>query len=150
MDKGKFDLSKLDKRSYDLGMVFAFTECVASGVKKIGLSPPQTEEEFKNIIDEIKTIAHEFRVTIYVDRDFLETLLFDPDYTRDKIVIHIAENQRVIDEYLALKRKKKLHESRGTLTREIKENITYNLGKLLSYSDEAIEQLIKNPRFSNN
>ena len=36
----------LDKRSFVLGMVTAFSECVAGGCKRLALSPPLTEAEY--------------------------------------------------------------------------------------------------------
>jgi hypothetical protein len=148
MTTQRFDTSKLDKRTFDLGMIYAFTECVASGVKKIGLSPPQTEKELKSIINEVKLITGEYNVTYYVDNDFLETLLFNPEYTRGKTVIHLAENSKAVQDYKALKEEKNEHIQNGTLTKKVEEIIAWKLGKLLSYSDEAINNLISNPRFT--
>jgi hypothetical protein len=144
----KFDTGQLDKRSYDLGMIYAFTECVSSGVKRIGLSPPQTEKELERIIDDVKLITAEYNITYYVDHDFIETLLFNPDYTRGKIVIHLSENQQTVNEYKALKNEKINHAKNGTLTKKVEKEIARKLGKLLSYSDEAINHLISNPRFA--
>ena len=58
----RFDLDKLDRRSYNLGMIYAFAEVVGSGVKRIGLSPPLTEEVIDNLSD-LAGIETIFRVT---------------------------------------------------------------------------------------
>jgi hypothetical protein len=143
----KFDESNLDKKSFQLGMIYAFAEVVGSGVKRLGLSPPLTEEEYEDIIKDAKAIAKEYNVVLYTDRNFLETLLFNPEYTRNKTVIHLAESQETIDEYLQLKeRKRKLIES-GELTKPLEEEIARGLGALLSYSEDAIEKLLEKPRF---
>ena len=148
MSTQRFDTSKLDKQTFDLGMIYAFTECVASGVKKIGLSPPQTEKELESIIEDVKLITGEYSVTYFVDHDFLETLLFNPEYTRGKIVIHLAENLKAVQDYKALREEKNKHVKNGTLTKKVEETIAWRLGKLLSYSDEAIKNLLSNPRFT--
>jgi hypothetical protein len=77
-----------------------------------------------------------------VDDDFLETRLFDPEHTRGKRVIHIASEQATIDEYKALREEKRRCAEEGTLTDEVEIEIARGLGRLLSYSDEAIEKLL--------
>jgi hypothetical protein len=143
----RFDLDKLDRRSYNLGMIYAFAEVVGSGVKRLGLSPPLTEEEYESVIDDTRLIADEYGVTLHTDRDFLETLLFNPEYTRGRIVIHLADSGETLDEYLRLKERKRRLKEAGELTRAKEEEIARGLGALLSYSEEAIERLLEKPRF---
>jgi hypothetical protein len=142
-----FDSGKLDRRSYNLGMIYAFAEAVGSGVKRLGLSPALTEEDYEEVIDDTRLIAEEYGVTLHTDRGFLETLLFNPEYTRDKIVIHLAESKETLDEYLRLKERKRRLEESGKLNRIQEEEIARGLGALLSYSEEAIERLLEKPRF---
>jgi len=143
----RFDLDKLDRRSYNLGMIYAFAEVVGSGVKRLGLSPPLTEEEYESVIDDTRLIADEYGVTLHTDRDFLETLLFNPEFTRGKIVINLANSRETLDEYLRLKERKRRLEESGGLTRMKDEEIARGLGALLSYSEEAVERLLEKPRF---
>jgi hypothetical protein len=143
----RFESRKLDRRSYNLGMIYAFSEVVGSGVKRLGLSPPLTEEEYMDVIDDTRLIAEEYGVTLHTDRDFLETLLFNPEYTRGRIVIHLADSRETLDEYLRLKERKRKLEESGELTRMNEEQIARGLGGLLSYSEEAIDRLLENPRF---
>ncbi len=42
----------LDRRSFILGMITAFSECVAGGCKPLALSPPLTKEDYDAIFDE--------------------------------------------------------------------------------------------------
>lgn len=142
-----FDSSKLDRRSYNLGMIYAFAEVVGSGVKRLGLSPPLTEEEYMEVIDDTRLISEMYGVTLHTDREFLDTPLFNPRYTRGKIVIHLANSRETVDEYLRLKEWKKRLEASGELNRAKEEEIARRLGALLSYSEEAIEMLLENPRF---
>lgn len=146
-DDDKFDPSKLDARSYQLGMIYAFAEMVSSGCKRMALSPALTEHQLESIIHQARQIAREYDLILDVDNDFLTTKLFNPEYTRGKIVIHIAAEQAVIDEYKALKEYKKRHVENGTLTNEIEVDIAWKLGRLLSYSDEVIKDLLIKPRF---
>ncbi len=143
----KLDLDKLDKRSYNLGMIYAFAEVVGSGVKRLGLSPPLTTEEYNAIIDDVKLVAEEYGVTLHTDNDFLETLLFNPEFTRNKIVIHLADSKETLNEYLQLKERKKTLMKQDELTKEMEEEIARSLGSLLSYSKEIVDDLLTNPRF---
>ncbi|MBD3205584.1 hypothetical protein GF319_04455 [Candidatus Bathyarchaeota archaeon] len=143
----EFNVDKLDKHSFYLGMIYAFAEVVGSGVKRLGLSPPLDEEEYKELIEDTRIIAYEYGVEIYTDKDFLETLLFNPEYTRDKTVIHLADSSATLEEYMKLKEHKKRLEESGELNSKHEEEIARRLGRLLSYSDEIIENLIEKPRF---
>ena len=44
--------SGLDQRSFILGMITAFCECVAGGCKRLALSPPLRREEYEQIAEE--------------------------------------------------------------------------------------------------
>ncbi len=143
----RFDIDRLDRRSYNLGMIYAFAEVVGSGVKRLGLSPPLTEDEYDAVIDDTRLIAEEYGVTLHTDRDFLETLLFNPEYTRGRTVIHLADSGETLDEYLRLKERKRRLEESGELTRMKEEEIARGLGALLSYSEETVDGLLEKPRF---
>ena len=144
---GRFDSGTLDTRSYNLGMIYAFAECVGSGVKRLALSPAMTEVQLEEIEGDLHLITEEYGLVLHVDRDFLETRLFNPEYTRGRVVVHIAAEQGTIDEYLGLKESKARHEDAGTLTDDVEVEVAWRMGRLLSYSDEAIEGLLRNPRF---
>lgn len=138
-----FDSSKLDWISYNLGVIQGFSECVGAGVKKLALSASMSREQYESVIENVKLIAKDNYSKIYVDENFLETLLFPVEYTRGKIVIHIFKDQEINEEYLKLKEKKKKHELDGTYTMEVQREIAWAFGKLLSYSDEAIKRRYK-------
>jgi len=147
MTDDRFDPNSLDTRSYNLGMVYAFAECVGSGVKRLALSPPLSRGEFEVIIEDVERIAREYDVTLHVDEEFLGTKLFNPEFTRGKIVIHLAEDEATVDVYRALKEMKREHLEAGTLNDEVETEVAWGLGRLLSYSDDAIRELLENPRF---
>ena len=143
----RFDSGVLDQRSYQLGMIYAFAEMVGSGVKRLALSPALTEDQFEDIIREVQLIAEEYNLVLHEDRDFLETRLFNPEYTKSKMVIHLVAERTTIDEYESLKERKRGHLEAGTLTEEAELEIARGLGLLLSYSEESIRHLLEKPRF---
>jgi hypothetical protein len=146
-DVEHFDSNELDQVSYHLGVVFAFAEIVGSGVKRLALSSPLTLEQYDEIIDRVRILAQEYGAVLYVDDDFLKTKLFNPDYTRGKRVIHIARDQETVEAYKALRERKRLHLAEGTLTDEVETVVAWEMGRLLSYSDDAIRGLLVKQRF---
>ncbi|MGD2142282.1 MAG: hypothetical protein PVH79_02235 [Candidatus Bathyarchaeota archaeon] len=143
----RFDPSDLDERSYYLGMIYAFAEVVASGCKKLALSPALTPEQLEYIWEDSVLIVREYDILLEIDEDFLTTRLFNPEYTDGKIVIHIAAERRTLDEYKRLKKLKERRLSEGKLDEEAELELAWGLGKLLSYSDAAIKALLEKPRF---
>lgn len=139
----KFDRSKLDWKSYQLGVISAFAEVVDNGCKRLALSSPMTREQFESVIDDARLIAGERGLILYVDDDFLETILFDHEPIRGKTVIHILAEQATVDEYLGLKEKKRRHAEAGTLTGDVEHEVAWGLGRLLSYDDDSIKRLLK-------
>ena len=127
--------------SYYAGSAFTASEFVSAGCKKIAISPTYTEEELNILLEPSKMAAAEYKIPYYVERDFLTTKLFNPSLTDGKIVILFAQNMTILEEYFALKAKKKDAVENGTY-HEIENEIAWKFGKLLSYSDEKINELI--------
>ena len=142
-----FDSSPLDQRSFQLGMIYAFAEIVSSGCKRLALSPALTLDEFVILWDDVQKISKEFGLKLMIDDDFMTTKLFNPEYTKGKRVIHIAVDQETLDEYQNLKELKMSSIEKRSLTEEIELELAWGMGKLLSYSDKAIEGLLEKPRF---
>lgn len=120
----RFPPADVETRSFYLGMIYAFIEVVASGCKRLALSPPMTAEEMREVSESALAIAAEYGVLTHADDDCLETRLFNPAFTRDKHVLLFVADRATRDEYLA----------RG-------------FGRLLSYSEEAVAGLLEKPRF---
>ena len=49
-------MQDLDKRSFILGMVTAFSECVAGGCKRLALSPPLTRDDYEMVKEDACSI----------------------------------------------------------------------------------------------
>jgi len=137
------DERNIDWRSYQLGVISAFAEVVDNGCKRLALSSPMTREQFDSVIDDIREIAANRGLILYVDGDFLETILFDHEPIRGKTVIHIVAEQATVDEYLGLKEKKRKHREAGTLNQEVELEGAWGLGHLLSYDDDSIKRLLE-------
>jgi hypothetical protein len=134
---------EIDWRSYQLGVIAAFAEVVDNGCKRLALSSPMTGEQFDSVIEDAREIAAKRDLILYVDDDFLETILFDHEPIRGKTVVHIVADQATVDEYLGLKEKKRGHAEAGTLTDDVEHEVAWGLGRLLSYDDDSIKRLLE-------
>ncbi len=86
-----------DKRSFILGMITAFSECVAGGCKRLALSPPLTEEEYRAVAEEACALIEKHGLLHYHEdnRDLPEDRRFH--------WILIFARQETIDRYLLLR-----------------------------------------------
>jgi len=141
-----FPPADVETRSFYLGMIYAFVEVAASGCKRLALSPPMTAEELCEASGSALAIAAEYGVLTDTDDDCLQTRLFNPAFTRGKHVILFAADRAALVEYRALKEMRARSLADGSLA-DVEEQIARRFGRLLSYSDEAVEDLLKRPRF---
>lgn len=141
-----FPPTDLHPRSFHLGMIYAFIEVVASGCKRLALSPPMTADELDQVREGALEIAAEYGVVTLVDAECLVTRLFNPEFTEGKHVILFAAEQAIFDEYLALKDRRGRCLADGSLPQN-EEEIARRFGRLLSYSEKSIDGLLEQPRF---
>ncbi len=87
----------MDRRSFILGMITAFSECVAGGCKRLALSPPMTKEDYAMVAEEARELIGKHGLISYHEKnaDLPETERFE--------WLLIAARQEIIDEYLALR-----------------------------------------------
>jgi len=128
--------------SYLVGINTSFCEVVSAGCKKLALSSTLDEEQYNAIWAATQKVAKEYIVQLYVERDLLTTILFPRDIAKNKIVILMARDNNVINEYKEIKALKERHQENGTLTRETEKEIAHRFGALLSYDEESIKRLI--------
>jgi len=133
---------EMDSRSYQLGVIAAFSEVVAVGVKKLALSAPLTPEEMAQLLPDAERIAKENGASISLEKDFLVTDLFPEDITAGKQVLLIFLDP-IKDEYLALKSEKEDLIAKGQYQGEARTNIARQMGRLLSYPEERIENMLE-------
>ena len=127
--------------SYYAGTISTSAEFVSYGCKKLALSTTLSDEELSVLLPHAQKKADEFGIPIYVEKDLLVTKLFNPLIAQGKTVILFAYNRDVLDEYFAIKafRNKSIEE--GKLA-DMEEEIAWRFGRLLSYTDDAIERLL--------
>ena len=88
----------MDRKSFILGMITAFCECVAGGCKRLALSPPLRREDYDAISFQAYEIIDKHGLLHYHETN--------PDMPQDKRFewILIAGKQETIEQYLSLRR----------------------------------------------
>ncbi|MBM3291262.1 hypothetical protein FJY84_01130 [Candidatus Bathyarchaeota archaeon] len=135
-------LKNFDVYSYYLGINVGFAEVVGAGCKKLALSTPLNEQELNVLLKPTEMAAEDYNAKIFVEKDFLITKLFPENLTKGKNVIFIAANNSVLNDYHNLKQIKAKAIKENNLS-QVEDDIAWQFGKLLSYSEEKIGKLIK-------
>lgn len=130
---------KIDRLSFNLGMINCFVEMVACGVKRLAISPPIRPEEYPQISKGSDRIAENFGVKSYLETSLLITDLQPAEFTAGKWSILYYEEDGIIRAYLDLKNKKEELEKAGRFQGEERKDISRAFGRLLSYPEDKIE-----------
>ncbi len=88
---------QLEKKSFILGMITAFCECVAGGCKRLALSPPMTAHDMEDVGGEALELIGRHGLIAY--REGNPDL---PEAERFEWLL-IAARQETIEEYLSLR-----------------------------------------------
>lgn len=132
----------IDQRSYNLGIMGGFAEVVRLGVKKLALSEVMTPEEMDDVMDDARVIARRNQVQMWRETDFLVTDLYPADVAAGKHVLLIYTGD-TLDQYLALKADKARLVAAGEYEGAAREDIARRFGRLLSYPESVIDELLE-------
>ncbi len=136
-------MKKLDRYSYQCGVIDAFNEVVRAGVKRIALSHPvDTKEEAMELIPFSQQICQQYGNHFYLEESPLLTDLFPISLNKGKYNIIYYRQEEDIRQYLALKKRKQQLLEQQAYQGEARRQIAVEYGKLLSYSPEAIERYL--------
>jgi hypothetical protein len=136
---------KMDRVSFELGMINCFVEMVACGVKKLAISPPLSPEDYGHIAPLSNEIVHGFGVKSYLEKNLLITDLQSEDFTKGKWSILYYEDDSVLKAYLELKKKKKNLECMGKYNASARREISRDFMRLLSYPEKTIDKKLAKP-----
>lgn len=131
---------KIDRISFQLGMINCFVEMVACGVKKLALSPPVSPEDYEKIKDSSEKIVKGFGIKFYLEKSLMVTGLQSAEFTRGKWSILYYDDDEVLNQYLSLKEKKQELEKLNKYDKKAEEEISRAFMRLLSYPEEKIEE----------
>lgn len=139
MDNNRMS-KKIDRISFQLGMINCFAEMVACGVKKLAISPPISPEDYEVIGKLSDNIVKGFGIQSYLERSLLITDLQPEEFTADKWSILYYESEEILEEYLVLKEKKRQLERSGRYNREAGREMARAFMRLLSYPEDKTEE----------
>ena len=139
---------KIDVYSHALGVCEAFCEVVRAGVKRIALSHPFTEEELHRdlhgeaFFTACEKIAEKYGCRAFHLQQPLITDLFPVslNFGRQNIVFY--KEDKDIEELLAIQQEKNALLNAGNYNGEARKALAVRYGRLLSYSDEAIDRYL--------
>ncbi len=131
---------KIERISFQLGMINCFVEMVACGVKKLALSPPLSPEDYKTIEKASNEIVCGFNIQSYLEKSLLVTDLQSEEFTRGKWSVLYFRDNDVLEAYLRLKRKKKELADTGRYDKAARKEISKQFMRLLSYPEDVIEE----------
>ena len=136
-------MREIDSFSYQLGAADCFCEMVRAGVKRLALAHPcDSKEERDGFLPEFQKLCARYGVKLYVEDDPLLTDLFPLSMNRGKYNAIFYQEDSVLQEYLNLKEEKRRAKEAGTYTPEVRLSIARRYGKLLSYTEEGVDQLL--------
>jgi hypothetical protein len=137
---------EIDRISFQLGMINCFVEMVACGVKKLALSPPLLPEDYQKIRQASEKIVNGFNIQAYLEKSLMVTDLQTEDFTKGKWSILYFKSNDVLESYLELKKKKKELEAAGKYDKAAGKEISGEFMRLLSYTEDVIEEKLSKTR----
>lgn len=134
--------SSVDLRSYRLGAIGAFAECVGAGVKTLGLSSPMSPSDLGALLEDAEEIIARNGAQYHYEDEFLVTDLFPPELTNGLHVLLIFRDESTLAEYKSIKAAKAALMERGEYEGVARENIARAMARLLSYTEEKTRALL--------
>lgn len=140
--------NQIDPYSFALGVCEAFCEVVRAGVKRVALSHPFTGDELQNdlhgeaFLAACREIAAKYGCFAYLLEKPVITDLFPISLNLGKQNVVFCRDPADMEELLAIQREKDALQAAGRYTGEPRRALAVRFGRLLSYSEEAIERYL--------
>ena len=129
----------VDERSYNLGMLAGFAELVREDVKGAAFGNSLPTPEMDVFYPDVAILAERKGISVYRDATPLNTDLFSFDEGNEIVMLYKGDT---LDRYLAIKADQARLIEAGEYEGEARLDIARRFGRLLSYSDEAIERML--------
>lgn len=137
----------IDLYSYRCGVIDCFNEVIHAGIKRLALShPADTKEERDLYLKFSEKICRQYHTHMYAEDDLLVTDLFPVSDTKGKYLILYYDREETLRSYLDLKKEKERLNNSGKYCGEARLQIAQKFGRLLSYTEEAVHQIIESNR----
>lgn len=128
---------------YHCGVMDAFCEITAAGVKQLALSHPfDSEEDMRKLLPIAKQLCEKYGIYSSTEDQLLITDLFPYSMNKGKFNILFYKEHKVLDAYQKLKEDKQVALKEGIYEQE-RLSIALAFGKLLSYDKESCMRKIE-------
>jgi len=138
---------KMDSRSFCIGRfvgaVAAWSEAARAGAKEMSLSSPFPPTDYDILVTYVEEITKNNEVKYYLEKNLMTTDLFSDVDMTGKWVFMIYKEDRLIQNYLALKEEKELLEGEGRYRGQSRMDVAVKMGRLLGYSDSYTRQRLE-------
>lgn len=135
---------KLDRISYEAGMINCFIEMVACGVKPLAISPP-IEPENLALIEEIsKELSEGFGTKWLTVQSLMITDIQSAEFTKGKHSVLYYKDDAVIERYMELSALVDSLSEKGEYSGKRRTDISIEFGRMLGYPDNVIFEKIEN------
>lgn len=138
----KMENYKIDRISFEIGMINCFVEMVANGVKKLALSPPILPEDYEIIGPMSDNIINGFGIYSYLEKSLMVTDLQSEEFTCGKWSILYYDKKDVLEKYFDLKKRKEKLLNSGKYDKKARQKISSEFMRLLSYPEEKIKAIL--------
>lgn len=133
----------IDSFSFDCGMIDAYNETVALGVKALAVSRPMDRREDREaLIPFVHENCRKHQTKLYPEDDPLITDLVPTSAYLGKFLFLFYRADHVIEEYIRLKERKQALVASGAYFGGNRSRIAWEYGRLLSLPEEVIRTLI--------
>lgn len=134
----------LDPKSYRIGRfagsVTAWSEAARSGAKKMSLSSPFFPQDYDLLLPYVKKATEDNQVRFLLEKNLMTTDLFAEVDMGDNWVFIIFKEENIVENYFALKTEKEHLEKEGKYVGNTGKRIAKEMGRLLGYSDQYIDE----------
>lgn len=131
----------IDERSYNLGIIGGFSEVVRLGIKSLALSEVLPPGKMDAMMDDVRIIAARNDVQIWREPALIVTDLYPADVAEGKDVLLIYTGD-TLERYQALKAEKAGLVAANRYSGAAREDIARRFGRLLSYPEAVIDDLL--------
>ena len=132
-------MTKVHRRSFQLGMINCFAEMVAVGVKRLAISPPLLPADYEAIREASEAIVEGSGIHSWLETSLLVTHLQSPEFTRGKWSVLYFKDPAVLGDYLELKERKASLEAAERFDEAAAREVSREFMQLLSYPEDVIE-----------
>jgi hypothetical protein len=133
-------VDKVDRKSFQLGMINCFAEMVAVGVKRLAISPPLLPRDYEGLREASEAIVEGSGIHSYLETSLLITDLQSAEFTRGKWSVLYYKDPETLQSYLSLKKREQAMVEAGSFDPEARKEISREFMRLLSYPEEVIEE----------